>query len=139
MGTGVRRWWVGGGELGTPQPRPGLACPGRRRRCCLSPGPSLGATLSSHLAPQIEPASHHLSPEEVRIGVLGRQGGAGNTVLGYWLRQVATRRGGGGGCWALTRHARALWAPCPSFGCAMLVPGWAGGWGLALQWAAGGS
>lgn len=26
MGTGVRRWWVGGGELGSPQPRarPGL-------------------------------------------------------------------------------------------------------------------
>lgn len=29
--------------------------------------------LSFHLAPQIEPPSHHFSPEEVRIRVLGRQ------------------------------------------------------------------
>lgn len=28
MGTGVQPWWVGGRELGTPQPWPGLAWPG---------------------------------------------------------------------------------------------------------------
>uniref|UniRef100_A0A452U172 Unc-13 homolog D n=1 Tax=Ursus maritimus TaxID=29073 RepID=A0A452U172_URSMA len=64
MGTGVQLWWVGGRKLGTLQPWPGLAGSVRNRSCCLSPGPGLGDTLSFHFAPQIEPPSHHLSPEE---------------------------------------------------------------------------
>lgn len=131
MGTGVQLWWVGGWELGTLQPWPGLAGSVRNRSCCLSPGLGLGDTLSFHFAPQIEPPSHHLSPEEVRIGILGRQAGAGNTVLGHWPQQ-------GRGA-LLGRNP-----PPPAHrGCLVSVPAvqcWGqGGWGgLTLQWADGG-
>lgn len=74
MGTGVWRWTVGGWAhtaLGL-----GLLCEAPFLLSGDSPG--LPDTLSFHLAPQIEPSSHHLSPEEVRSRVLGGgQKGAG--------------------------------------------------------------
>lgn len=48
--------------LGPHRARPGPSCPSKL---------ASRDTFSFHLAPQIEPPSHHFSPEEVRVGVMG--------------------------------------------------------------------
>lgn len=84
-----------------------------------NPGPGLWDTLSFCLAPQIEPSSHHLSPEEVRIRVFwGYRGALGSRPASS---QTAPCQG-----WVST-----LCLPCafrhlvPASG---MCPGCQGGW-----------
>ena len=95
------------------------------------PGPGLWDTLSFCLTPQIEPSSHHLSPEEVRILVFrGYRGELGSGPASSQTAPCPLPRLG-----LNPLPSLCMQTPGPRFGHVPWVPGWlvalrpcGGGW-----------